>query len=151
MSSNRSPSFGLLRNVLPSVPARTTNEDPKVESTSPEHHLPDMPTMDDRVREHASELASDRHTAAVQQSVVTRPERPHVKSTLVARPGKSKAITRPSTFRLALELQDALKAVADYNGLNMTDIVAESIWQHLQDFEWPSGSDDLRRKVSQLF
>jgi hypothetical protein len=151
MSGNRSPSFGLLRNVLPSVPARSANEDSKAEPIPLEHTSPEMPTVDARAAEHASEPALYRNTAAVQQLIETPSEQRHVRSTLVARPGKNKAITRPSTFRLAIELQDALKTVADYNGLNMTDIVAESIWQHLQDFEWPSGSDDLRKKVSQLF
>ena len=151
MSGNRSPSFGLLRNVLPSVPARGTDPD-----TDPIPASQDVTggtsSVADQGREAIIEVAPiERSTAAVQQPTPIRSERLQVKSSLVARPGRNKAITRPSTFRLAIELQDALKAVADYNGLNMTDIVAESIWQHLQDFEWPNGSDDLRTKVSRLF
>jgi hypothetical protein len=87
-------------------------------------------------------------TAAVQQSIL--PPEP-IRSSLVARPGKTQPLTRPSTFRLAIELQDALKQVAGYNQLPMTDIVAESIWLHLQCFAWPPGSEQLRDKLRTMF
>ncbi len=88
------------------------------------------------------------HTAAVQQQASLNEP---VRSSLVARPGQAQPLTRPSTFRLAIELQDALKQVAGYNRLQMTDIVAEGIWLHLQNFAWPPGSEQLRDKLRTMF
>jgi len=58
---------------------------------------------------------------------------------LTPRPGKRLKHTKPATFRLPIELIEALKDVAEHNNLNMTDIVAEAVWLHLDNFSWPSG------------
>jgi hypothetical protein len=48
-----------------------------------------------------------------------------------------KQVTIPATFRLPLALHDRLKSVAQFNRLNMTDIVAEAIEIHLANFPHP--------------
>ncbi|MGH9628210.1 MAG: hypothetical protein ACRD7E_07710 [Bryobacteraceae bacterium] len=74
-------------------------------------------------------------------------QQPAVRSSLPARPGHKASYTKPATFRLPIELQDALKAVAGYNNLNMTDIVAEGIWLHLQNFVWPPELEQQREAL----
>lgn len=134
MASHRSSNFNRLKELLPSVPAA----DPQAVNSDP--------FADGEPLEPPFIESKQRSTAAVQRSDVL----PSAHSTLVAKPGKSKLITRPSTFRLAVELQDALKTVADYNRLSMTDIVAESIWLHLQGFAWPDEAQELRKRLAQL-
>ncbi len=147
MPSHRSPSFSRLKDVLTQMPPRTPESEPQ-EAYSATQADTQPQEKTNNLRIYATSQPASRNTAAVQQNAPASPSSP---STLAARPGKAKAITRPSTFRLAVELQDALKTVAEYNSLNMTDIVAESIWLHIQNFEWPPDSETLRQRVSQLF
>lgn len=141
MPGHRSPNFSRLKDLLPSFPPPKTNED-EVHSPPPGSGEPAHQASSEAVAEPTPVIQG---TAAVQQLAPAR------RSVLAAKPGKAKPLTRPSTFRLAIELQDALKSVADYNRLNMTDIVAEGIWMHLQNFEWPPGSEELRDKLRSLF
>ena len=147
MPSHRSPSFSRLKDVLAQLPQRQTLEEP-TDAPPATGDTGTISTDSVKGERPGHEVLEIQSTAAVQQQ---SSQMPAGRSTLAARPGKAKAVTRPSTFRLAVELQDALKAVAEYNGLNMTDIVAESIWLHLQSFEWPPGSDQLRQNVRRLF
>ena len=73
------------------------------------------------------------------------------RSALAARPGRRLQHTKPATFRLAIELTEVLKEVAQHNNLNMTDIVAEAIWLHLANFEWPNGLDAKRDLLNAHF
>jgi len=143
---HRSPSFSRLKDVLTQLPQRQPIE----ESVDDRIVVPADAVTNQPANHNTSAIQTldIQGTAAVQQS---SSHSVSGRSALAARPGKAKVITRPSTFRLAVELQDALKAVAEYNGLNMTDIVAESIWLHLQNFEWPPESDQLRQSLRRLF
>lgn len=76
---------------------------------------------------------------------------PGVRSALAARPGKRLQHTKPATFRLPIELIEALKDVAQHNNLNMTDIVAEAVWLHLENFQWPSGLEAKRGLLAAHF
>ena len=146
MPGHRSPSFSRLKDVLTQLPQRQPIE----ESVDDRIVVPADAVTNQPANHNTSAIQKldIQSTAAVQQSSSSSVSG---RSALAARPGKAKVITRPSTFRLAVELQDALKAVAEYNGLNMTDIVAESIWLHLQNFEWPPESDQLRQSLRRLF
>jgi len=73
------------------------------------------------------------------------------KSNLQPRPGKRLKHTKPATFRLPIELIEALKEVAAHNNLNMTDIVAEAVWLHLGNFAWPSGQEVTRDLLAAHF
>lgn len=132
MPSHRGANFSRLKELLPTVPAKSeaTANDPQ--SAAPV--------------EAADPVGDVESTAAVQRMAPASAPR----SSLLPKPGRARLLTRPSTFRLAIELQEALKAVADYNRLNMTDIVAEGIWLHLQNFEWPPGSEELRSRLQRL-
>jgi hypothetical protein len=135
--------FSSLKKVLPPAGPATAEAvppDPAPIAATPETALPHTVSP--------TETKAVSSTAAVHQSLL--PPEP-TRSSLVARPGKTQPLTRPSTFRLAIELQDALKQVAGYNQLQMTDIVAESIWLHLQNFAWPPGSEQLRDKLRTMF
>lgn len=134
MPSHRGANFSRLKELLPTVPAA------KSEATTTDEVAP-------TIAGESANSAYVQHTAAV-HPVGEPASRP--RSSLLPKPGRARLLTRPSTFRLAIELQEALKAVADYNRLNMTDIVAEGIWLHLQNFEWPPGSEELRRKLQDL-
>jgi hypothetical protein len=147
MPSHRSPSFSRLKDVLTQIPPRTLeNGTTEAASTASPDLAPAEPFGPPSALARFQPALG--HTADVQQPARAAPA---AASALVARPGKGKVITRPSTFRLAIELQDALKAVAEHNGLNMTDIVAESIWLHIQNFEWPPDSEQLRQRLSRIF
>jgi hypothetical protein len=73
------------------------------------------------------------------------------RSALAARPGKRLQHTKPATFRLPIELIEALKDVAQHNNLNMTDIVAEAVWLHLANFQWPGGMEARREILAAHF
>jgi hypothetical protein len=137
MSGPRNTSFSRLRDRLPQIAPRTDAVDEET-SASPSASSDNAEAV--ATRGDSADVIGG--MAAVQQQ--------GSQSRLSAKPGKVKPVTRPSTFRLAIELQDALKAVAEYNRLNMTDIVAEGIWLHLQHFEWPPGSEGLRRKLQSV-
>ncbi len=159
MSSHRNPSanFSSLKKLLPPLPAPNQEQQHEMEQQA------DLTSASNPIAAsgHLSiplNISPTDNTAAVQHqdiqvehgSLNSLPSRSS-RSVLSAKPGKSRPITRPSTFRLPVELQDALKEVAEYNQLNMTDIVAEGIWLHLQNFTWPPGSEELRIKLSHLY
>jgi hypothetical protein len=134
---------------LPPIPAPNSDaaiEKPIVDDTTKPQAVPSQEAGG------TIEPLDTRHTVAVHPATVQQLNpQTLTRSHLTAKPGKVKLITRPSTFRLAVELQDALKAVADYNQLNMTDIVSEAIWLHLKNFTWPPNREELRDKYNALF
>lgn len=56
---------------------------------------------------------------------------------LTPRPGKRKEPVQMVTYRIPASLYDRLFRVAEYNNLNMTDIVVEAIERHLPNFPKP--------------
>jgi hypothetical protein len=70
-------------------------------------------------------------TAAVQQVDVLPATR------LTPRPGKRKEPVQMVTYRIPASLYDRLFRTAEYNNLNMTDIVVEAIDRHLPNFPQP--------------
>lgn len=88
------------------------------------------------------------HPAAVRQPAI---QSIGVRSALAARPGRRLQHTKPATFRLPIELIEVLKDVAQHNNLNMTDIVAEAVWLHLENFQWPSGLEAKRDLLAAHF
>jgi predicted DNA-binding protein len=90
-------------------------------------------------------------TPVVQPSAVQHQAIRPSRSALAARPGKRLQHTKPATFRLPIELIETLKDVAHHNNLNMTDIVAEAVWLHLDSFEWPNGLEATRELLAAHF
>lgn len=56
---------------------------------------------------------------------------------LTPRPGKRKEPVQMVTYRIPASLYDRLFRIAEYNNLNMTDIVVEAIERHLPNFPPP--------------
>lgn len=56
---------------------------------------------------------------------------------LTPRPGKRKEPVQMVTYRIPASLYDRLFRTAEYNNLNMTDIVVEAIERHLPNFPQP--------------
>lgn len=59
---------------------------------------------------------------------------------LVPRPGRRKEPVQMVTYRIPASLYDRLLRTAEYNNLNMTDIVVEAIERHLPNFPDPGDS-----------
>ena len=53
---------------------------------------------------------------------------------LTPRPGKRKEPVQMVTYRIPASLYDRLFRTAEYNNLNMTDIVVEAVERHLSNF-----------------
>lgn len=56
---------------------------------------------------------------------------------LTPRPGRRKEPVQMVTYRIPASLYDRLFRTAEYNNLNMTDIVVEAIDRHLPNFPQP--------------
>lgn len=56
---------------------------------------------------------------------------------LTPKPGKRKEPVQMVTYRIPASLYDRLFRTAEYNNLNMTDIVVEAIDRHLPNFPQP--------------
>jgi hypothetical protein len=56
---------------------------------------------------------------------------------LTPQPGKRKEPVQMVTYRIPASLYDRLFRIAEYNHLNMTDIVVEAIDRHLPNFPQP--------------
>jgi hypothetical protein len=143
MSSHRNaPSFSRLKEVLSAVPAVP-------EPASADPVSPEVPAG----RESAGTPIVEEYTAPLETAALVPANAALVsRSVLPAKPGKRKALAKTATFRLAIELLDALRNVAEYNNLNQGDIVSEALCLHLQNFTWPPGpeSEKLRDAVRQL-
>lgn len=149
MSSQRNAaSFSRLKAILPAVPAAdpqpneaVANSLPSEPAAAPENQSPlTYPRGEERLLEPVSiPIASESPLLA--------------RSMLPAKPGKRKTLVKTATFRLPLELLEALMTVAYYNNLSQGDIVAESIFLHLENFAWPSDveANKLREKLRLLF
>lgn len=78
---------------------------------------------------------------AIQQDVQPAPAGETVGLTpatrLTPRPGRRKEPVQMVTYRIPASLYDRLFRTAEYNNLNMTDIVVEAIERHLPNFPQP--------------
>jgi hypothetical protein len=77
----------------------------------------------------------DIQPAAVQELDVETATTPATR--LTPRPGKRKEPVQMVTYRIPASLYDRLFRTAEYNNLNMTDIVVEAIDRHLPNFPQP--------------
>lgn len=143
MSSHRNtPSFSRLRDMLASVPAASDQQSLTADSEiKTVERPPEALVVEDRQFEKSDS-----------KIVITTPLELIARSALPAKPGKRKAMVKTATFRMPVDLLDALRAVADYNNLNQGDIVSEGLYLHLDNFAWPPGTDSeqLRNRLRQL-
>jgi hypothetical protein len=78
-------------------------------------------------------------TSAIQHMAIEVADTPAAlpATRLSPRPGKRKEPVQMVTYRIPASLYDRLFRIAEYNNLNMTDIVVEAIERHLPNFPQP--------------
>lgn len=81
------------------------------------------------------QLPDVQRTDILQPTAILHPSTPATR--LTPRPGKRKEPVQMVTYRIPASLYDRLFRTAEYNNLNMTDIVVEAIERHLPNFPPP--------------
>ncbi len=147
-SQRNHPSFARLREVLPTVDRVSDVSEPKrqgVEGAASTEEGRDLGVV-------APDTLAFNNVASPPAEGDRALPNQLTRSVLPARPGRRKSVMKTNTFRLPVELQEALRRVAEYNNLNQGDIVAESICLHLPNFTWPDDpeSHELRNKLHEL-
>lgn len=147
MSSHRNtPSFSRLRDVLQPLPGAAESESLAESSVSM-----DSPPANSALQTPIQERTCGSESAAFVPLSATSVAS-FSRSVLPAKPGKRKVLAKTATFRLPMELLEALRSVAEYNNLNQGDIVLEALCLHLQNFTWPpeAESEKLRETLRHL-
>ena len=134
MSKPERGSLSMLKRALPNLPPAASPKELESRLLTGESEEVVAPTGGGGTAV-AREIHPDLQRPAIQQGDV----QPSVigGTRLTPRPGRRKEPVQMVTYRIPASLYDRLFRTAEYNNLNMTDIVVEAIERHLPNFPQP--------------
>jgi hypothetical protein len=136
MSKPERGSLSMMKRPLPNLPPATAPkelENRLLTGSEPEQPLEGSAGAGTGA---AAALDSQPYAQPASQQVDVQPDVQHG-TRLTPRPGKRKEPVQMVTYRIPASLYDRLFRTAEYNNLNMTDIVVEAIDRHLPNFPQP--------------